>query len=96
MSNGVIGGRRANESGQEPRLRQREVGNLCTEIHLGCCLHAISVVAKEHGVEIALNNLTFRHSFLEHHRITSLQNLVTTITRQPSEIFVFHYLLRDG
>ena len=65
MTNGVVRGRRLDQTGQERPLDQCERADALAEVHLGCRLDAVGVVAEEDGVQVALEDLVLRAHFLQ-------------------------------
>ena len=65
------------------------------EVHLGRGLDAVGVVAEEHRVEVALEDLLLRVPVLEHQRVVDLEHLVADVALQPGEELVLRHLHRD-
>ena len=84
----VVAGRRTHQPGEEGRLDERELVDGLAEVHLGGGLHAVGVVAEEHRVEVALEDLVLGVLVLEHHRVVDLQHLVTEVAVDAAEELV--------
>ena len=56
---------------------------------------AVGVVAEEHGVEVALEDLLLRHRLLEHAGVVDLQHLVAAVALEAGEEVVLDDLHRD-
>ena len=65
VPDGVVGRWRLDQTGQERPLDQCERADALSEVHLGCRLDAVGVVAEEDGVQVALEDLVLRAHFLQ-------------------------------
>ncbi len=91
----IESGRRADEAGEERRFEERQLVGGLAEVRLGRGLDAVGVVAEEHRVEVALEDLLLRHLPFEHAGVVDLQQLVATVAFESRQEVVLDDLHRD-
>ena len=90
----VVIGRRLRQAGEQRRLRERELRRRPGEVRLRCGLHAVRLLAVEHGVQVGVEHLRLRPPVRE---LVGEAALLELSPDRPlaAEVEVAHELLRQ-